>query len=111
MSEWPKVPDSKSGVPARVPGVRIPFSPPQKRNTEPPPEVSRGGSVCTSVCTPPLDEATIEAAIARLTSALGTVPDDVIADLVTERAALRAELRGLQEASDGVIDLDSRRRR
>jgi hypothetical protein len=46
-----------------------------------------------------------------LTSALGTVPDDVIADLVTERAALRAELRGLQEASDGVIDLDSRRRR
>jgi hypothetical protein len=28
MTEWPKVPDSKSGVPARVPGVRIHFSPP-----------------------------------------------------------------------------------
>jgi hypothetical protein len=27
MTEWPKVPDSKSGEPARVPGVRIPFSP------------------------------------------------------------------------------------
>jgi hypothetical protein len=29
MSEWPKVPDSKSGVPARVPWVRIPLSPPE----------------------------------------------------------------------------------
>ena len=29
MSEWPKVPDSKSGVPAMAPGVRIPFSPPR----------------------------------------------------------------------------------
>jgi hypothetical protein len=28
VSEWSKVPDSKSGVPAMVPGVRIPFSPP-----------------------------------------------------------------------------------
>jgi hypothetical protein len=28
MSEWLKVPLSKSGVPARVPGVRIPLSPP-----------------------------------------------------------------------------------
>ncbi len=28
MTERPKVPDSKSGVPVRVPRVRIPFSPP-----------------------------------------------------------------------------------
>src|SRR5262245_12389421 len=27
MTEWPKVPDSKSGVPVRVPWVRIPLSP------------------------------------------------------------------------------------
>src|SRR5580692_4820999 len=27
LSEWPKVPDSKSGVPVRVPWVRIPRSP------------------------------------------------------------------------------------
>ena len=29
MTEWPKVPDSKSGVPARVPWVRIPLCPPE----------------------------------------------------------------------------------
>src|SRR5688572_28826175 len=29
MTEWPKVPDSKSGVPVRVPWVRIPLSPPR----------------------------------------------------------------------------------
>ena len=28
MTERPKVPDSKSGVPVRVPWVRIPLSPP-----------------------------------------------------------------------------------
>src|ERR1700722_10164923 len=28
LSEWPKEPDSKSGVPVRVPWVRIPRSPP-----------------------------------------------------------------------------------
>jgi hypothetical protein len=31
MTEWPKVPDSKSGVLGRVPWVRIPLSPPVKR--------------------------------------------------------------------------------
>jgi hypothetical protein len=30
LSEWPKEPDSKSGVPVRVPWVRIPRSPPRK---------------------------------------------------------------------------------
>ncbi len=29
MTEWPKVPDSKSGVPVRVPWVRLPLSPPR----------------------------------------------------------------------------------
>src|SRR5271166_1387302 len=29
LSEWPKEPDSKSGVPVRVPRVRIPRSPPR----------------------------------------------------------------------------------
>ncbi len=27
MTEWPIVPDSKSGVPVTVPGVQIPLSP------------------------------------------------------------------------------------
>lgn len=31
MTEWPKVPDSKSGVSARVPWVRLPLSPPTPR--------------------------------------------------------------------------------
>src|SRR5580700_5993140 len=30
LSEWPKEPDSKSGVPVRVPWVRIPRSPPAR---------------------------------------------------------------------------------
>src|ERR1700733_10546221 len=39
----------------------------------------------------------LERAIARLTSALATASDETIGDLVTERAALRAELRALRE--------------
>jgi hypothetical protein len=31
MTEWPKVPDSKSGVSERVPWVRLPLSPPGPR--------------------------------------------------------------------------------
>jgi hypothetical protein len=69
-----------------------------------------GGLVCTSFALP-RREATLEAAIARLTGALVTAADDVIRELVSERAAMRAELRALHEASDGVIDVDSRRRR
>ena len=34
LSEWPKEPDSKSGVPVRVPWVRIPRSPLQRRCAE-----------------------------------------------------------------------------
>ena len=34
MTEWPIVPDSKSGVRATVPGVQIPLSPWRKFNTQ-----------------------------------------------------------------------------
>jgi hypothetical protein len=67
-------------------------------------------SVCTSVCTP-TDEATLEGAIARLTTALITADDQTIAELVVERRALRDELRALREQMAGVVHLDDERAR
>ena len=52
----------------------------------------------------------IEAAIGALTRAIGVASDDVIPSLVSERAALRAELRALRETAAGVARLDSRRK-
>jgi len=72
--------------------------------------VGEVGPVCTSVCTPP-DAATLEAAIARLTRALATADDDTIADLVSERRAMREELRGLRETVADVVNLDAERAR
>jgi hypothetical protein len=63
------------------------------------------GSVCTTVCTP-VDEAAIEAAIANVTRLLAVTNDDqVAADLVRERAALRHELRAAREGNAGVVRL------
>jgi len=55
--------------------------------------------------------AVLEAAIGRLTRALATASDDVIPDLVSERAAMRAELRALNEGAAGVVRLDDERGR
>jgi hypothetical protein len=67
-------------------------------------------AICTSVCTLP-DEAVLQAAIDRLTRALATADDDVIAELVAERAALREERRAMREGDAGVVRLDSERAR
>jgi hypothetical protein len=73
-----------------LPGVPLILQTKSDENTTP----SRGEptSVCTSVCTP-LDAATIQAAIVRVTIALTTVRDEEIPGLVAERRALRQELR------------------
>jgi hypothetical protein len=55
--------------------------------------------------------ATLEAAIARLTRALATADDDVIAELVAERRAMREELRVLRETNADVVRLDAERAR
>lgn len=53
--------------------------------------------------------ASIEAAIARLTDALGTAADDVISDLVAERRALREELAALRN-KEKIVNLAPRRK-
>ncbi len=99
MTEWPKVHDWKSCELARVPRVRIPLSPPVNSSgsceAADVAGTDEGGSVCTSVCTPPSADV-VRAAIDRLTHALSTAADDVIPELVAERAALRAELEALR---------------
>ena len=65
------------------------------------------GILCSSVCTP-LDEATLQAAIDRVTAALATADDDAIAELVAERRAMREELRAMREETAGVTHLDER---
>jgi hypothetical protein len=72
---------------------------------------AEGATVCTSVCTPPPDEVVLRAAIDRLTFALTTASDDVIGELVTERRALREELRAMRETSADVVNLDEERAR
>src|ERR1700693_5759927 len=76
-------------------GRRIPLSPPRKQAGSMGSPSAQGAGiealVCRSVCTP-LDEATIQAAIDRLTVALTMAHDDEIPALVTERCALRDEL-------------------
>ncbi|MGO9833967.1 MAG: hypothetical protein ACLP1X_07120 [Polyangiaceae bacterium] len=53
----------------------------------------------------------LKAAIDRLTAALTTAAEGVIPALVTERAALRDELRALREAGGNVLRLDATRAR
>jgi hypothetical protein len=48
----------------------------------------------------------VQAAIDRVTRALATADDDVIADLVAERRALREDLRALR-GGDGSRELDN----
>jgi hypothetical protein len=105
---------SKSVVPVRVPRVRIPCSPPEKqgRSSAAPAgrEAGEGSAICTAICSP-LDEATLKAAIDRVTRALATANDDAIIELVAERRAMRVELGALQrEIAGNVIDFDGRRR-
>ncbi len=76
-----------------------------------PGDVVSHGPVCSSVCTPHPSEAILEAAIHRLTAALATASDETIPDLVTERRALRDELRALREGSAEVVHLDDERGR
>jgi hypothetical protein len=67
---------------------------------------AEGGAsaVCTSVCTP-LKVEEIQAAIDRLTRALGTADDATIPELVAERRALREDLAELLERGAGVVRL------
>jgi hypothetical protein len=44
-----------------------------------------------------------------LTAALATAADDVIPELVAERAAMRQELRRLEESEAGVVRLGKHR--
>ena|ERR1700729_1720860 len=61
---------------------------------------------------PPLVEASVlRAAIDRITGALAMADDGAIVELVSERAALRAELRELEERDAGVTRLDVERER
>jgi uncharacterized protein YeeX (DUF496 family) len=53
----------------------------------------------------------LEAAIARLTRAIVSAVDDVVAaELVAERRAMREELRALREREAGVVRIEERRR-
>jgi hypothetical protein len=72
--------------------------------------MAEASSVCTSVCTP-LDEATIHAAIDRLTVALTTAPDEDIRGIIAERRALREELDALQGREGDVVRVNLPRRR
>jgi hypothetical protein len=104
----------KTAVLARVPGVRIP-SPPPRKKAERGTDLGPGGAgestaICTSVCIP-LDEATIQAAIARLTIALTMAADEDILGIVAERRALREELHAFREGEAGVVRLDDTRAR
>ena len=55
--------------------------------------------------------AELEAAIASVTRALGMAPDEAVELLVSERAAMRVELRALIEAEAGnVVALGPRHR-
>jgi hypothetical protein len=58
----------------------------------------------------PEKASTLQAAIDKITRAMLVVEDVDIPALVLERAALRAELRALREASAGVVNLADRRR-
>jgi hypothetical protein len=111
MTERPKVPDSKSGVPVRVPGVRIPFSPPAKQ-ADPSNLTAANDEAESSPFAPrlhPLSEADLESAIAGVTRALGAVDDpELAAELVAERRVMREELRELREAAAGVVRLRPR---
>jgi hypothetical protein len=67
-------------------------------------------SVCRSVCTP-LDTGVLQAAIDRVTAALATADDDAVSELVSERRALREELRAMREGEAGVVHLGEARER
>ena len=102
VAEWSKAAVLKTAVLARVPGVRIP-SPPPRKKAERGTDLGPGGAgestaICTSVCIP-LDEATIQAAIARLTIALTMAADEDILGIVRRtpgaaRGAPRVSRRG-----------------
>jgi hypothetical protein len=51
----------------------------------------------------------LEAAIERVTRALGTAADEVLPELVAERRAMREELEGLRRG-ENVVPLRPRRR-
>jgi hypothetical protein len=69
----------------------------------------RGGPAATTLPLP--DEATLMAAIARLTQALASADDEMIPALVVERAAMREELAERRELGAGVVRLDAGRAR
>jgi hypothetical protein len=67
-------------------------------------------AVCSSVCTP-LDEATLEAAVANVTRALAATDDPLLAaEFVVERRSMREELKALRENAAGAAVIDLHRR-
>ncbi len=70
-----------------------------------------GSAAATLPHRPGVDEATIQAAIDRLTRALAKAADDAIPGLVDERRALREELREVREGDARVVRLDDERPR
>jgi hypothetical protein len=106
VAEWFKAPVLKTGELARVPWVRIPPPPPEDLGSyDGSTRADSDGdddSVCTFVCTLPLDEATLKGAIARLTRVLAGADDDTIRELVAERRAMREELAAIREEGASV---------
>ena len=103
---------SGSGLQIRYTSVRIRSAPPPRiralrarRGLSP--NRAKGAAVCT-----PLDEATLEAAIASVTRALAATNDPQLAgELVAERRAMREELGELRQVGTSVVHLDAVRRR
>ncbi len=106
MTERPKVPDSKSGVPQGTRGSNPLLSAEQLRGvTREARRADEGGGDLRlqPVCTPAPDHvAVLEAAIDRLTRMLGTAPDDVIPELVAERKVMREEMLAIRASSSRV---------
>jgi hypothetical protein len=85
-----------NGLQNRHTRVRIPSSPPGKKSGSSR-TVRADSPPFAPPFAPPLDEATLKAAIDRLTRALATVDDEAIPDLVAERRALREEVSALRD--------------
>jgi hypothetical protein len=72
--------------------------------------IGRQRSRLQPVCTP-AEEASLQTAIAGLTELPGVVPDEAVPARVDERRALRDELRALQEARTGAVQIEAARER
>jgi len=81
------------------------------RTAQTPQDVSDTPAAASLPLTFGVDEATIEAAIARLTARLASADDASIDGLLAGLASLREDLRALRESGAGVVRLDDERTR